>query len=994
MKLVQSTLPVRVQQDGRWVPADTDLHDDGRWLSPKATVAPVQFSDGGDDVLAKVRTSTGQWVSESWPDGGALPKPHVDGSEATYQDVLPGVDLKLNATATGMSEVLVVKSADAAADPALQSIELALHGASVSENDTHATAESPDGSKLTSAKPTWWDASHDGDADGPGGASVPQPLPHSSDSDSVTLDVGQVATGDVQYPLYVDPDWSSGQQNFWFTDRAYPSQSYLNGSPAGYQSVGYAQQSGTTYLSRAFWEFNIGALAGKHIVGAQFGAIATYSCSAVPVEAWRYGPANPGFTWNSDPNQWVDHLDTQNFASTGGCGISPTSVGWNVTRGVSDVAGARGSTIQIGLRSGDEGSISRKHFNNNATLTVSYNTAPNRPSGLQMTSPQRSCSTDSANPAYVNNRAQALTFQLTASDPDPQNVQSMFALAPAGNLGATIQTFNTAAGSQGTQSATLAKGTLNNNAPTAYAYRAITTDGTDYGPWSSWCYFTTKNLGPSLPSVTTSATSSTIGKATPVTVSYPATDAVRSIAYWWTATAKTNPAPVPPATIAPTSDSSCSAIAGQVTIICASSPTTTTLSVAPVDTTSTLWVATYDKAGNVSVDAAGKSASTGLEFDNVINDPAVDLHSGHAWMLDSDTTTPTTVEDTNTASGSGIASTAPLSIGSNTTATTTGETFHGPTSTGANALDLNSNHPLISINRLTGTHHYAVINGGPNGLHFESNLGDLLSPGQPASSSTTMLYSCDRSSDNMTSKSAGCENTGVTGTPLGYAWNSAAAVPSPLVAVAVYRCWSGADHFDSTSSNCEGRTSEGLLGYFAVQTVNKTTHPVVDTTKSFTASMWLNPTEWSDKHHAYTAMAQNGSANFAFQMKLEGSTLRSCVETEDKSSAGCATAPLSLSASNADNWTFVATEYDRVNHQIRLYVNGNLATGANAVQPFTLPTSEAAPVGSFTIGAGNYNGATGDLFDGQIVDPVVVPGIVSNAQMAAIRDSGSFNGGF
>ncbi|MBT2502382.1 LamG domain-containing protein [Curtobacterium sp. ISL-83] len=988
LQLTQTTEPTRVQQDGEWVKIDTDLQQNGDWVEPAATLSPVQFSDGGSDVLARVQTPTGQWVSEAWPDGGDLPTPTLDGADATYGDVLPGVDLRLEATATGMSEVFVVKDEQAAANPDLQAVELALHGADVKESSTAATATAADGSALTASKPTWWDSSHAGDEDGPGGAAIPKPLPHTASGDSITLDVAQAPTANADYPLYIDPDWSAGQQHFWFTDRAYPTQSYLDGSPAGYQSVGYAQQDGTTYLSRAFWEFNTAALAGKHILTAQFGAVATYSCSAVPVEAWRYGPGTAGFTWNGDPNLWREKLDTQNFTSTGGCGISPTSVGWDVTNGMTDIAAAKSSTFQIGLRSTDEGSISRKHFNNNARLTVTYNNPPRTPTALQMTSPERSCATSPSAPSFVNNHAQSITLQMNASDPDPGTLTSTFEIAATNALSTRLKALTVQSAAQGTQSAVLPKGTFDSNTPTALAYRAMSNDGHDSSPWSPWCYFTVKNAGPSLPQVTSpDLSSSTIGKPVSVTINYAATDAIRTVAYWWTSTALTSPAPLPPATITPQSDTTCTFANGPVTGICATSSTSATLTLAPTDTTSTLWVATYDKAGNVSVDAAGHSASTGLEFDNAANDPAVAIDTGHAWTVGSQTA-PTTLDDGNTVSP------VPLTVGGNTTTGLPGGTFNGPHAT--RGLDFNSSVPLVSINRFNGDYHSAVINGSaPSGSHFEMSLGDLLSPGQTGTG-LTALYSCAVSNGNMTSSSSTCEGTGATGSALGYAWKTASAVPAPLKPVAVYRCYSGADHFDSHSANCEGRTVESLLGYFAEQTVTATTGPVVDTTKSFTAAAWIDPAEASAAHHAYTAVSQNSDSTYTFLIKVDGTLLEGCIKAQTASSSACATSSFALSDGPGENWNYVALQWDAVNHQLRLYVNGALATGtnSNAVAPFSLPTSDTAPTGPFMVGSAMVNGETGDLFAGQVLDPVVFPGIVSSTQMTNLSSSGNLTGGF
>jgi hypothetical protein len=159
MHLVSHAQPVRVQRNGEWVDVDASLKKSGDIYAPASTTVPVKFSGGGDNQLARIQTPTGKWVTESWP-LGALPTPTVEGSVATYPNVLPGVDLKLTASVLGMSEVLVVKSAAAAANPDLASLEFGISGATVSDEGAGAAAAAAvDGSEVQSSAPMWWDSS-------------------------------------------------------------------------------------------------------------------------------------------------------------------------------------------------------------------------------------------------------------------------------------------------------------------------------------------------------------------------------------------------------------------------------------------------------------------------------------------------------------------------------------------------------------------------------------------------------------------------------------------------------------------------------------------------------------------------------------------------------------------------------------------------------------------------------------------------------------------
>ncbi|MFJ6836846.1 hypothetical protein [Streptomyces sp. NPDC091209] len=115
-----SSMPQRVQQQGKWVPIDTTLvrQTDGTW-APRAAVTHVTFSAGGSGALVTMRDGADR-LGFSWP--GALPRPVISKDTATYPEVLPGIDLQLTADASGYSSILVVKTPKAAADPRLRGL--------------------------------------------------------------------------------------------------------------------------------------------------------------------------------------------------------------------------------------------------------------------------------------------------------------------------------------------------------------------------------------------------------------------------------------------------------------------------------------------------------------------------------------------------------------------------------------------------------------------------------------------------------------------------------------------------------------------------------------------------------------------------------------------------------------------------------------------------------------------------------------------------------
>ncbi|MEW2070775.1 LamG domain-containing protein, partial [Streptomyces sp. NPDC007346] len=116
--------PVRARVEGEWRPVDTGLvrSADGG-VAPKVTTVGLSFSGGGDAPLVRM-TKAGRELALSWP--GELPAPELDGPRATYRDVLPDVDLRMEAQEDGFTQLLVVNSAEAAANEELSELRLKL----------------------------------------------------------------------------------------------------------------------------------------------------------------------------------------------------------------------------------------------------------------------------------------------------------------------------------------------------------------------------------------------------------------------------------------------------------------------------------------------------------------------------------------------------------------------------------------------------------------------------------------------------------------------------------------------------------------------------------------------------------------------------------------------------------------------------------------------------------------------------------------------------
>ncbi|MBN9630814.1 MAG: hypothetical protein J0I18_09420 [Actinobacteria bacterium] len=977
MRLTSDSLPVRVKSASSWVSVDTTLKSvSGGFVAPKASAAPVAFSAGGSSVLAKVQTTSGAWITESWP-YGVLPAPTLRASVATYSEVLPGVDLRLEATAAGMSEVLIVKTAAAAADPELSSLKLTIGGATVSadgNNDVKASAS--DGSSASSASPTWWDSSLAGSGpQGPGGDGELRPLDHSSSADAVAMSVDSATrTPGVSYPVYVDPDWSVGAQAYWFTDRAYPNQSYLNGQQAGgIQSVGY----GGGYLSRAFWQFDISGLAGKHILSSQLSVdeLWSNSCETNWLQLWRYGPATPGFTWNQDPGAWNQLLDAESEPYGSSC-YAPQWIGLNPTAGVAYSASVSSSVIQLGLRMSDETDpLTRKHFGQAANLTVTYNSLPNTATAPVFSAPPRGCGSASS-PVYVNGN-QPITMQVNQTDPDAgQNVGDSFFVARAADLVQVGPTYNTSPMAQGNVSYTLPSGTLG---PGAYAWRARGSDYIDPAAnTSAWCYFTVKNTSPALPAVTIVSTPTTVGNPFSVKFTSVPGDAVGVFAYWWSSTAATNPSPPVPVTTVTNSSAlpACNATAGVVTFVCPdTSGVSPTLTFAPVDDLSTLWVASYDAAGNVSKDAVGTSSATGFEV-HASASPSVAFTGGHGWVTDGLTSPlPASIPDQNVTTGSGMTAGAALTIGAGTGSAASMIFGTPPPST---VLSLPG---YVELDRFaSGVQHLGALEDTPAPWHFDAAVGQLIrlaGPGQTQPAGTHILYSCALNSGDMETPDSTCEGTGKTAVPLGYAWNTAADVPAGQPALQLIRCYNAGDHSIATVT-CSGLGGvEGPLGYVAAIAPTTTSGPVVDTTQSFSVSAWLNPSTTNRATGTYTAVSEGGTAHSGFYLQEALGHWRFCLQASDAAApTDCAVGP----AATLGSWTFVTGIWDAADHQLRLLMGSSISPVA--VASHTVPAGDVSANGGLLVGSSVWNHGTGDQWGGLIDDPTIFPGVVDSGQLS------------
>ncbi|KMS83767.1 laminin G [Streptomyces regensis] len=421
--------PVRTRVDGKWTDIDTTLvrQKNGSY-APKAALAAMAFSGGGDTTFAEIQQD-GRSLSLDWPD--KLPKPKVDGSTATYAGVLPGVDLKVTASAEGFSHVLVVKNAKAAANPELAEVRLPVDTSSVKLKETGdggltATDAGAGGTVFEAPQPVMWDSSHaavdepttedESTQTPPEGAKVADVgVDVTSDAMTLTPDSGLLADKDTVYPVYIDPVVKTANRSSWtMVSSHYSSTSFWKfdddeGVGLCPSDVSY-RCSSSSDVKRQFFAIPTGTFEGKHIVSAEFAVtqVFTYSSSAREVQLARVNSTgasaiNSSTNWSNQPSSKETIATKSPTETAGSCTSTNQNVRFGVTGTIQKAADNGWGTTTFRLKAGSESDTSYwKRFCGNAHLEVTYNRPPLEPdqSDLSMV-PGDTCEYGHATDHYV-----------------------------------------------------------------------------------------------------------------------------------------------------------------------------------------------------------------------------------------------------------------------------------------------------------------------------------------------------------------------------------------------------------------------------------------------------------------------------------------------------------------------------------------------------------------------------------------------------------------
>ncbi|MEV4113265.1 LamG domain-containing protein [Nonomuraea sp. NPDC049695] len=516
--------PIRTRISGTWTPIDTTLATTGDGMvAPKAATVGLGFSGGGDKPLVRI-TQAGRTLALSWP--GPLPAPRLEGDTATYPDVLPGVDLRMKAQEDGYSQVLVVKSAAAAADARLAGLRLGLaaDGMTVKETEAGGLSVTDNGSGgvvFEAAQPLMWDSSggsgqtlRTAGEPGPGQtgklAAVDVDVPAGGGELTLKPDLGVLRGQDTVYPVFIDPQVYTPKATAWTMASKYwansPQWRFNEKSDEGLGYCGWAYCKPYD-TKRLFYRLPTSKFAGKTILEAEFVVRNIWSASCTEkreVQVWRTKNISSSTTWKvQEPSSfWLDKLDADTFAH-GYDGCAAKDAEFDVKPAVQLAAKNNWSTLTFGMQATDEEDpYGWKRFTDDAYLRVRYNRPPPQLKMSQLSMEYGGICKRPPDAPYVRTLGKIHANHVT--DPDGDRIRLEFKAEWEGGSWAPKDRL-TPAKASGSEFSIPLPSTLPKNVPIHWFARVY--DGARYSPWShegspTSCYFTYDPTAPPAPTVT------------------------------------------------------------------------------------------------------------------------------------------------------------------------------------------------------------------------------------------------------------------------------------------------------------------------------------------------------------------------------------------------------------------------------------------------------------------------------------------------------------
>jgi hypothetical protein len=423
----EADMPVRALSNGSWVPLDATLQrNTNGTVSPAVTTNRLQLSGGGTGPLA-VTTTLGHTLTLSFP--GLLPAPVLSGATATYAGVLPGVDLVMTADKQGgFDDILVVRNATAARNPALRTIAFRMSmsdGLTVHTDANGILSAATRGGHVIFQEPapTMWDSrpapgavrsriqpdtrqrvdlrSGLPVASGAGGAgeaarTARVGLRYSDGALTFTPDMALLAGKATTYPVYIDPVTDGAPLSYWAEVNSIPATdikpSEMQAGDNGWQSPFFVARSFVTMAvpSQVFGSDTKVSSATLFLTETD-GPTCDASAGDTGLQVWRTGNVSSSSvpSWSSQPS-WIAEEDVKSFVHGWDSSCPAASEGFNVAEAAKWAASGSQRTITFGLKGDNESDrFTWKEFSSTVTMSITFDKTPTV--GPLSTSPATAC---------------------------------------------------------------------------------------------------------------------------------------------------------------------------------------------------------------------------------------------------------------------------------------------------------------------------------------------------------------------------------------------------------------------------------------------------------------------------------------------------------------------------------------------------------------------------------------------------------------------------
>ncbi|MFI6927777.1 LamG-like jellyroll fold domain-containing protein [Nonomuraea spiralis] len=510
--LEASSDPVRVKQGEKWTPIDTTLVAADGVFKPKASLADVEFSAGGEGKpFARLERSDKEFYALSWP--AALPQPKIEGSKATYTDAAgPGADLVLTALPAGFRHDIILRERPTGSVEYKIPIQAKGLTLTKSEQGTLRLTDAKGKTIASAPVPVMYEGASDQSAPvQPTGEARMTPSRGTLDTE-VTSEGGQqflvlrpspdfLAAAETRYPVTVDPTVTLGALGEWTVEEP-------NAGHGGLW-VGRNVMVAPSVMERAVINFNTASLVGQPVTNARMELYhdnyETFGCAAgqtVIAQQVTSGTTGTGEIWPGPTTTANGQALGQEPAPCANGGTPPHGWWtWDIT-GIAKAWATGAPRYGLMLRLAKEGAAEPDYERSFRTSSEGAATAPKLI--VTMGSTPSIGATRAAPVAVTEGKTYTSTttptLRAAVNAPSGGVLRTEFVVEkdPASGSSGAVWSGSVDGAQSGTEAIVAVPASkLADGAQVRWRARAY--DGVDYSEWSAWQSFTVDASPPSPP---------------------------------------------------------------------------------------------------------------------------------------------------------------------------------------------------------------------------------------------------------------------------------------------------------------------------------------------------------------------------------------------------------------------------------------------------------------------------------------------------------------